>query len=63
MIRAVTTNGDAIRVLLVDDQELFRRGVTMVLVAGGGFEIEDVSDGDAALERIAEEPFDVVLLE
>ncbi len=63
MIRAVTTNGDAIRVLLVDDQELFRRGVTMVLVAGGGFEIEDVSDGDAALERIAEEPFDVVLLD
>ncbi|MBA4608360.1 response regulator transcription factor [Aeromicrobium sp. Marseille-Q0843] len=49
--------------LLVDDQELFRRGVTMVLGADGGFEIEDVDDGDAALERIAEEPFDVVLLD
>jgi two-component system NarL family response regulator len=59
----VTTNADAIRVLLVDDQELFRRGVTMVLGADGGFEIEDVDDGDAALERIAEEPFDVVLLD
>ncbi|GAA2078542.1 MULTISPECIES: response regulator [Aeromicrobium] len=59
----MTTNADAIRVLLVDDQELFRRGVTMVLGADGGFEIEDVDDGDAALERIAEEPFDVVLLD
>ncbi|MCD9153583.1 response regulator [Aeromicrobium duanguangcaii] len=59
----MTAHGDAIRVLLVDDQELFRRGVTMVLGADGGFEIEDVDDGDAALERIAEEPFDVVLLD
>lgn len=59
----MTAAGDAIRVLLVDDQELFRRGVTMVLGADGGFEIEDVDDGDAALERIAEEPFDVVLLD
>ncbi|WP_313410368.1 response regulator transcription factor [Aeromicrobium sp.] len=56
-------NGDVIRVLLVDDQELFRRGVTMVLGADGGFEIEDVDDGDSALHRIAEEPFDVVLLD
>lgn len=59
----MTTNGDVIRVLLVDDQELFRRGVTMVLGADGGFEIEDVDDGDSALHRIAEEPFDVVLLD
>ncbi|MFS0885985.1 response regulator [Aeromicrobium sp. 179-A 4D2 NHS] len=59
----MTVNGDAIRVLLVDDQELFRRGVTMVLGADGGFEIEDVDDGDSALHRIAEEPFDVVLLD
>jgi len=59
----VTTNRDVIRVLLVDDQELFRRGVTMVLGADGGFEIEDVDDGDSALHRIAEEPFDVVLLD
>lgn len=59
----MTENRDAIRVLLVDDQELFRRGVTMVLGADGGFEIEDVDDGDSALHRIAEEPFDVVLLD
>lgn len=49
--------------LLVDDQELFRRGVTMVLSSDVDLEIEDVDDGDSALERIAEEPFDVVLLD
>lgn len=59
----MTTRSDAIRLLLVDDQELFRRGVTMVLRADPDFEIEDVDDGDTALERIAEEPFDVVLLD
>ncbi|WP_246119674.1 response regulator [Aeromicrobium flavum] len=59
----MTAHAEVIRVLLVDDQELFRRGVTMVLGADGGFEIEDVDDGDAALVRIAEEPFDVVLLD
>ncbi|GAA3532059.1 DNA-binding response regulator [Aeromicrobium flavum] len=63
MIDPVTAHAEVIRVLLVDDQELFRRGVTMVLGADGGFEIEDVDDGDAALVRIAEEPFDVVLLD
>ncbi|WP_246065147.1 MULTISPECIES: response regulator [Aeromicrobium] len=57
------SRSDAIRVLLVDDQELFRRGVTMVLSSDVDLEIEDVDDGDAALERIAEEPFDVVLLD
>lgn len=59
----MTTRGNAIRVLLVDDQELFRRGVTMVLGADGDFEIEDVDNGQQAIERITEEPFDVVLLD
>lgn len=35
----------------------------MVLSSDVDLEIEDVDDGDAALERIAEEPFDVVLLD
>lgn len=59
----MTDQRDVIRVLLVDDQELFRRGVTMVLSADGDFEIDDVDNGDQALEKIALDPFDVVLLD
>ncbi|TXJ07555.1 MAG: response regulator transcription factor [Aeromicrobium sp.] len=35
----------------------------MVLGADGDFEIEDVDDGDQAIERMADDPFDVVLLD
>jgi len=60
----VTIRGDnSIRVLLVDDQELFRRGVKMVLSADESLELEEVDDGDKALELVAENPFDVVLLD
>ena len=59
----MTEERNLTRVLLVDDQELFRRGVTMVLGADGDFEIEDVDDGDQAIERMADDPFDVVLLD
>ena len=59
----MTDERNLTRVLLVDDQELFRRGVTMVLGAAGDFEIEDVDDGDQAIERMAADPFDVVLLD
>ncbi|NLC98834.1 MAG: response regulator transcription factor [Actinomycetales bacterium] len=35
----------------------------MVLRADGDFEIEDVDDGDQAIERMTADPFDVVLLD
>lgn len=35
----------------------------MVLGAEGDFEIEDVDDGEQAIERITADPFDVVLLD
>lgn len=49
--------------LLVDDQELFRRGVKMMLDADGGLDLEEATDGDAALELVAANPPDVVLLD
>lgn len=49
--------------LLVDDQELFRRGVKMMLDADGGLDIEEAGNGDMALELIAANPPDVVLLD
>ncbi len=54
---------DPIRVLLVDDQELFRRGVKMMLAADGGLVLEEAVDGDAALLMVAANPPDVVLLD
>ena len=52
-----------VRVLLVDDQELFRRGVKMVLEAEGGLEVEEVDDGDKAIASVEANPPDVVLLD
>ncbi|MDQ3156545.1 MAG: response regulator transcription factor [Actinomycetota bacterium] len=56
-------NGERIRVLLVDDQELFRRGVKMMLDADGGLDIEEAGDGGRALELVTVSPPDVVLLD
>lgn len=63
MIRNVAVAPEPIRVLLVDDQELFRRGVTTVLSADDDFEIVDVGSGDAAIEKVTDEVFDIVLLD
>ena len=59
----MSIRAESIRVLLVDDQELFRRGVKMVLAADDTLELEEVGDGDTALERVADNPPDVVLLD
>jgi two-component system NarL family response regulator len=50
-------------VLLVDDQELFRRGVSMVLGADDDLELVEVGDGDQAIAAVEETPADVVLLD
>lgn len=54
---------DTIRVLLVDDQELFRRGVKTVLGVENGLELTEADNGAAALELVAAEAPDVVLLD
>jgi DNA-binding NtrC family response regulator len=48
------------RVLLVDDEPGILRMFRTAL-ADAGFEIEEARDGRAALERLAREPFDVVV--
>jgi two-component system NarL family response regulator len=53
----------SIRVLLVDDQELFRRGVMMVLSADDTLELEEVDDGDKAIAAVEQNPPNVVLLD
>ncbi|MGH1563397.1 response regulator [Mumia sp. DW29H23] len=56
-------HAETIRVLLVDDQELFRRGLRMVLEADPGLEIEEAEDGLSAVAKATASPPDVVLLD
>lgn len=55
------TSPDSIRVLLVEDQQLIRRGLTMLLSTAGGIEIvAQASDGETTLAALADEEVDVV---
>lgn len=63
MIDGVAQPEDKIRVLLVDDQELFRRGISMVLGLEPDIDIVEASDGDDALAKVVAAPPDVALLD
>ena len=52
----------AARVLVVDDEPIVRDVLTRYL-SKGGFRVESAEDGEAALERFAAEPPDLVLLD
>ena len=55
---------DAIRVLIVDDHALFRRGLLMVLEGEGDIEVVgEASDGDEAIARAEQMAPDVVLMD
>lgn len=56
------TRGDAIRVLLIEDQQLIRRGLVMLLSTIDGVDVSaQAPDGRAALEELKRTPVDVVL--
>ncbi len=60
----VQSNDDAIRVLIVDDHELFRKGLQMVLEAEADIDvIGEASDGNEAIEKAEEHRPDVVLMD
>jgi len=50
------------RILVVDDDPQIRR-VMRVTLTGQGYEVDDAKSGDAALEKVREERFDLVLLD
>lgn len=53
-----------LRILLVEDDELFRLGLQVRLQQEPGFEIAaQTDDGETALEIIASQPIDIVLLD
>ncbi len=51
-----------LRVLLVDDHNLFRTGLR-ALLEEQGFIVDDVSSGDAAIRRVRAHPPDVVVMD
>ncbi|MGH3371344.1 MAG: response regulator transcription factor, partial [Nocardioidaceae bacterium] len=56
--------GEPIRVAVVDDQELFRRGLTMLLTVEDDIEVVgEAGDGVAATELAATAVPDVVLMD
>lgn len=54
---------DAIRVLIVDDEEDFRTNLVKLLGISPNITAEAVGSGEAALEWLAANPCDVVLLD
>lgn len=55
---------EPIRVVVVDDQELFRRGMVMLLGTEAGIDVVgEAGDGDSAVALVAETAPDVVLLD
>jgi DNA-binding NarL/FixJ family response regulator len=57
-------NDDAIRVVIVDDHELFRKGLQMVLEAEADIEVVgEASDGNEAIQKAEETSPDVVLMD
>ncbi len=50
------------RILVVDDDPQIRR-VMRVTLSGQGYEVDDAKDGDAALLKLRDERFDLVLLD
>ena len=58
------SNAEAVRVVVVDDQELFRRGLTMLLGVEPDIEVVgEAGDGNSAIELALETVPDVVLLD
>ncbi|WP_028587928.1 response regulator [Desulfocurvus vexinensis] len=54
---------DTIRVLVVDDDESFRTNMTELLNKQESIRASCAESGDAALEELTREPYDVVLLD
>ena len=50
------------RILVVDDDPQIRR-VMRVTLTGQGYEVDDVKSGEAALEKLRDERFDLILLD
>jgi DNA-binding response OmpR family regulator len=53
----------AMRVLIVDDEEMIRELVRATLSTDGRFELSEAADGESALTAVAESLLDLVILD
>ena len=51
------------KVLIVDDHPIVRRGLKDILIAEGGFEVSEASDGHEALSIVKNQSFDIIILD
>ncbi len=64
MSQSISAVGEPIRVLVADDHEMFRRGLTIVLESEGDIVVVgQASDGEAAVTKAAELAPDVILMD
>lgn len=54
---------DRLKILLVEDDELFRLGLQVRLQQESGIELTEASDGETAIDLAKQQPFDLVLLD
>jgi CheY-like chemotaxis protein len=51
------------RILIADDEEIIRSSLEAILRRGGGYETDFAEDGEEALRKMKENPYDLVLLD
>lgn len=51
------------RILVVDDQDDVREVLTLLLLRAGGWEVEEATSGDEALDAFRRQPADAVILD
>ena len=52
-----------LQILIVDDEEPFRKVVSVVLQDGGGFDVEECESGESAIGTLRQRVYDVVILD
>ncbi len=54
---------NSLRVLMVDDEDSFRKVVKEFLITSAGFQVQDCDSGEAAIEALKNKEFDLVVLD
>ena len=56
-------NADDVQTILVVDDDAAHRTMLRTLLGGWGYRIEEADDGDSAIQRVQERPYDLILMD